>query len=100
MIRREDILTKENIDIQDRYRAVFTTLDGKWVLGHMLGYLGLLEDIRLDHLEEDATMRNVAVWLLDTIGLNHEEQLALITEALLTVPSYRPTEEEAANHGN
>lgn len=101
MIRYEDKITKETLAEQRLYRRVFCTPEGKKVFAHMMGYLGMYEPIREEHMAYDAAMRNVGTWLLEMVGVSHEDNLEALTENQLSVKMYIPEEEkEATNHGN
>ncbi len=76
-------------ELQMKYRSVFGDEQGQEVLTDILRMLGLFD--KATTLEE-ATARNVAVQILEIMGIAHEKNAALVVHALMQLPPAPPKE--------
>jgi hypothetical protein len=83
--RKGSTVTPDDILERERWRRVFGTPDGRYVLAAMLTQLGYFDEIRADHIHGQS-LRNYAVRLLGNMGLTHEEYAIDHVKALLSVP--------------
>ena len=75
--------TKEEKEIQQKYRNVFSSPEGKEVLTHLLSLLHFFDEMVV---EDDIVLRNFAYKLLGILGIWQSMNASRIVETFLRMP--------------
>lgn len=87
MIYRGELEDKPSIELRDAYRRVFSSSDGTTVLADLMRRLGLFHPAANEH---EGVARNVAIMIMETLGVFHETNAEALVEAFMKLPVYDP----------